>query len=195
MINLQEEDKEILEKFSFSILEENILKFRDLSKRFRKNQWVLRICNKRMCKQLEKIGCPPAKSLILIWPEWLIDPKLQRHFIRGYFDGDGGLKCNINNYHAYTFQITSTFNFCQNVDKVINQQIPTHFSYDINANGKTTTIYVNGNRQISKLMDWLYQDATIYLQRKYLKYQEMKEWITNVDARLNSPDNHKNQYV
>lgn len=195
-INLQEEDKDILEKFSFAILGESALKFRDLSKRNKKNQWVLRICNKQMCKQLEKIGCPPAKSLILYWPQWLIDSELQRHFIRGYFDGDGSINCNEDNYHAYKFSIISTLEFCENADKVINEQILTHFTYDTsNENGITTTISVSGNRQIFRLMDWLYKDATIYLERKYLKYQELRAWIENVDARLNSPNNHKNQYV
>jgi transposase len=195
-INLQEEDKEILEKFSLTILRENALKFRDLSKRGKKNQWVLRLNNKKMCKQLEKIGCPPAKSLILFWPQWLINPELQRHFIRGYYDGDGGLKCNEENYHAYTFQITSTIDFCQNTDKIINSQLPIHFTYDTsNENGITTTIYVSGNRQILTLLDWLYRDATIYMERKYQKYLELKAWIDDVDNRKNASGHHINQYA
>jgi len=195
-INLQEEDKEILEKFSFAVLGENILKFRDLSKRDKKNQWVLRICNTKMCKQLEKIGCPPAKSLILIWPQWLVDPELQRHFIRGYFDGDGGLKCQIDNSNSYTFQITSTLEFCQNVDKVINTQLTIHFTYDNSCeNGITNTIRVTGNRQVLALMNWLYKDATIYFERKYQKYLQLKLWTENVDQRKNMSACHINQYA
>jgi len=195
-INLQEEDKDILEKFSLAVLGEVTLQFRDLSKRDKKNQWVLRINNKRMCRQLESLDCPPAKSLILKWPQWLTDPELQRHFIRGYFDGDGTINCNENNYNAYKFGIVSTLDFCQNFDKVINDQISTHFTYDTsNENDITTTISVSGNRQVLRLMDWLYKDATIYMERKYQKYQELRAWTEDVDLRLISAGNHKNQYV
>lgn len=193
-INLQEEDKEILEKLSFVILQENALKFLDLSKRKKKNQWRLRICNKSMCQKLFNLGCVSAKSLTLSWPNWLNDSELQRHFIRGYFDGDGSINCNEDNYNAYKFSIVSTLNFCQNVDRVINEQLKIHFCYDYNKNGITTTISVNGNRQILELMNWLYKDATIYFSRKYQKYLELRTWLEDIDSRKNSTNNQINQY-
>ena len=48
------------------------------------------IGNKHMRDSLISKGCVPNKSLILKFPSEEILPKeLQRHFIRGYFDGDG----------------------------------------------------------------------------------------------------------
>ena len=44
-------------------------------------------------------------------------------------------------------------------------------------------------------LDWLYKDSTIYLDRKYKKYLELKLWTDDVNSRLNSLDNNKNQYV
>ena len=193
-INLQERDKIILDKFSEYIFGTNVLKFRDLSKYGKKNQWVLTISNKRMCKVLESKGCTPKKSLTLQFPEWLSDSDLQKHFIRGYFDGDGSICCNVKNYHAFKFSIVSTLEFCKKVDEIINKVMPIHFTYDVRPNGITTIISVNGNRQIEKLLDWLYKDATIYLERKNQKYQELKRWIDDVDVRVLSQDRHVNQY-
>ena len=53
-----------------------------------------------MWESLNKLGCKPNKSLILEFPkeEYFTSPDLIRHFIRGYWDGDGslGIYNNIN---------------------------------------------------------------------------------------------------
>jgi hypothetical protein len=36
---------------------------------------------------------------------------------------------------------------------------------------------VGGNLQVKRVLDWLYQDATIYLPRKYDKYIEFTNTI------------------
>lgn len=41
-----------------------------------------------MCRSLADLGCVRAKSLILEYPR-RVPKRLERHFIRGYFDGDG----------------------------------------------------------------------------------------------------------
>jgi hypothetical protein len=57
------------------------------------------------------------------------------------------------------------------------------------------TIRVSGNRQVLILMNWLYKDATIYMERKYQKYLELKLWTENVDQRKIMSDRHINQYA
>lgn len=46
-----------------------------------------------MKTDLIRLGCVPNKSLILKFPSENIfsNPELIRHFIRGYFDGDGSV--------------------------------------------------------------------------------------------------------
>lgn len=193
-IGLQEEDRHILEKLSLSIMHKDILKFIDRSKCSRKNQWRLRVSNKHMCNSLKKIGCTPKKSLTLKFPEFL-DGELIRHFIRGYFDGDGSISCNKNQNYGYKFKITSTFDFCKEADKQINKSLPMHFTYEINKNKVTTTISVGGNRQILRLMEWIYKDANIYLYRKYNKYKELVTRIEYVDTCLQNSEKHINQYL
>lgn len=91
-MSLQEDDKEILEKIRCEIGSEKELEFLDYSNKHDfgytyKNQWRLNMFSKHMCDSLDKLGMHQNKSLILEFPD--IDKSLYRHFIRGYFDGDG----------------------------------------------------------------------------------------------------------
>lgn len=40
---------------------------------------------------------------------------------------------------------------------------------------KRDSVVVNGTQQIKKLTTWLYQDANIFLERKYGKFIELKQ--------------------
>lgn len=97
------------------------------------------------------------------------DKSLIRHFIRGYFDGDG---CILNRkvkdtISSLIIDICGTTNFLislQENDNIIktnkitiNKNVP-HFRYC----GKTAFNFCN----------WLYENSTIYLNRKYNLYKE-----------------------
>lgn len=55
--------------------------------------------SKHMWNSLNNLGCTPAKSLTLNFPEQSVFkyPYLIKHFIRGYCDGDGFLGCYLRN--------------------------------------------------------------------------------------------------
>lgn len=150
--------------------------------------WLLKINSKRMSQQLAQLGCVPAKSLILKFPDWLVDLNLQRHFIRGYFDGDGSLyqkKPSKTGHINWGWQITSTKQFCLIVKNIIEKQLNIHCSQSLSrpkTNQITTTLSVGGNLQIKKVLDWLYQDATIYLPRKYDKYIEFNNYLLGAET-------------
>lgn len=131
-----------------------------------------------MTQQLTKLGCMPAKSLILEFPKWLIDPVLQRHFIRGYFDGDGSIyskEPTKTGHIDYGWQITSTQSFCENVYDIMRRETDCQFYLAKCSNNITYTLSSGGNLQVQKIMNWLYRDATIYLPRKYEKYLTLLE--------------------
>jgi len=54
---------------------------------------------------------------------------------------------------------------------------------------KTKSIYelhIRGNRQIIKVLEWLYDDSNIYLDRKFERYDDMITWDgTKRDRKLN----------
>jgi hypothetical protein len=87
---LDERDKDVLEFVKQQFSASETLKFIPAARPNWCNKWELRICSRELSEQLTRLGCPPAKSLILRFPEFIPEGLLP-HFIRGYFDGDGSL--------------------------------------------------------------------------------------------------------
>jgi hypothetical protein len=180
-IKLQEEDKHILDTF-VKIMSSNLeLKYSKPKNEKWKNGWLLKFDSKIVSDQLKELGCVPAKSLILKYP--VIPDHLQNHFLRGYFDGDGGVSTwekkwktttNVN----YNLKITSSKMFCIAAKQVIQSNIDVNMYLFLpkanNENQITTSLGIGGNQQVYKLMTWLYKDSTIFLKRKHDKYLELK---------------------
>ena len=75
------------------------------------------IFSKHLAEQLAKIGCPPRKSFILKYPDWL-DKDLRSHFIRGYFEGDGCITRTARTSEtikSWDFNIISTKEMCEGI--------------------------------------------------------------------------------
>ena len=102
---------------------------------------------------------------------------MQRHFIRGYFDGDGTLGYyQRKDSLEYFVEIISTKNFCENLSRIVNKNIKINSLLrlsDPKTNSITTKFYVRGRLQIIEFLNWLYKDAVIFLPRKNKKYLEI----------------------
>lgn len=69
--------------------------------------YILRVGSTFMVRRLLEIGLTPAKSLTLKYPE--LPDNMHRHFIRGYFDGDGCIsiqKPRSKKTNLYTARVT-----------------------------------------------------------------------------------------
>lgn len=132
--------------------------------------WRLLLFSKHMCNTLNNLGMIPAKSLKLKFPEWL-DKKLYSHFIRGYFDGDGSLCVyqKQNGKYQPTLTITSTNDFCNRCLEIMRNEL--HIGggvYDAAShNGITKVLSISGFVQLEKVLNWLYDDADLYMKRKH----------------------------
>lgn len=125
------------------------------------------LSSRDFCNKCSKLGMTPAKSLTLTFPNESIVPKeLQRHFIRGYFDGDGCLYVS----KATQCTILGTESFLSTMNSIINEELGFSKELEYHPNGITRRYRISQRKQIKSLMGWLYQDATIYLDRKYQKY-------------------------
>ena len=174
-MSLQEEDKDILERIRNEIGSERELEFIDCSNKHDfgytyKNQYRLNLFSSYMCKVLSEKGMVQNKSLVLEFPDWL-DENLYSHFIRGYFDGDGSIHFS-DKYKNSILTITSTENFCLKIKNYVENilSINTYIADASSHNGITKVFGISGVNQIKTFLDWLYNDADIYLERKYLKY-------------------------
>ncbi len=167
-ISLQEEDKSILDTFNITIGSNKPLYFKQIKVKNpkRKNQYKLEIVSKYMSQKLLELGCIPKKSLTLKFPdENQVPHYLLQHFIRGYFDGDGHI--GIYNKRIY-FNIVSTIHFCIHLKDVIEKQLNIICKINnVKSNTITKRLVITGNMNIKNFLDWLYKDATVYLDRKY----------------------------
>jgi len=130
--------------------------------------YYLTIHDKNIVMDCEKFGIVNKKSFITEYPN--IDVSKDRDFIRGLFDGDGCLSySNYKNYRKYVFSIVGSENLMISVRNIlINIGVNVSF-------GKCKSIYriyITGNRQVLKVLDWLYNDSKVFLDRKYIKYIE-----------------------
>lgn len=129
-----------------------------------------------LSKTLAEKGCVRAKSCILEYPLEHISDDLHSHFIRGYFDGDGCISIsNYKNYIQYSFSMVGTWNFLSAVQNIFMEKCgvnKTKFSKR-KIYGCSYTLHYNGRMNVLKLLDYLYRDSTIYLERKFLKYKSI----------------------
>lgn len=180
-INLQEKDRDILEKFKSCLQSTHPIVVMEKYGNFKTEQRGVKFYfgNKKIKSDLIKWGCVPNKTLKLTTLPNL-DHKLLRHFIRGYFDGDGSLglyqKPNSSSYYVAA-SICGNKTFTNNLDVYISQTI--NIKFNINER-KSINVLQTGYNQALIFIDWLYKDCSIYLNRKYQTYLKIKEYYENI---------------
>lgn len=189
-MTLEEKDRQDLDRIRCEIGSERPLEFIDYSNKHDfgytyKNQYRLLLFSSHMCKVLEAIGMVPNKSLIVDFP--ILSNELNRHFIRGLFDGDGSVcRTQYRNRQSYqhTLTITSTLMVCEKLVDIIENTlgINCHIYDASNHNGVTKVFNISGKNQIKKFMDWIYDGADLKLQRKYDRY--IQYFYNNTDNTL-----------
>ena len=140
-----------------------IVKSKDKTKEYEEYLYVA--YNEHLANALIKIGCTPRKSLTLKFPDENIFAKkeLVYDFIRGYLDGDGSI-CTESKHHKFIqVSMLGTYDFLSGVRKYLPQ-----FS-NIYKAGKIWFIQVS-HKKGDQVAYKLYENATVYLSRKYLKY-------------------------
>ena len=182
-IALQEGDKSHLEKFRDCLHSDVPIHEKTIRKKYKASR--IRINCTSFCKDLIGLGCVPNKSLILEFPTDEIVPEhLLRHFIRGYFDGDGCIHYSENecyhkerekSYLQYSFVASFTGNeqFLKELKKVLEQQNIKVSDLKFDKRSNAVNIYIhNGNDSLVKLYNYFYKDSNIFLDRKFEKYND-----------------------
>lgn len=123
------------------------------------------IKNRQLTSDLISQGVVIRKTYNLRWPTHL-RPALVRHYIRGYNDGDGG-------FYFYpprtlSFQVTSTKSFLLGLQEHLEHACrlnPVKLQERDYCFADTYTLSYGG-RQIERIFDYLYNEATVWLPRK-----------------------------
>jgi hypothetical protein len=171
VFHLAIKDEEILTQIKEELSSEHNL-FYLVKKDTGRKYVILSIASRKMSKDLIRQGIIPNKTLQYSFPTQL--PKnLYRHFLRGYFDGDGCIYYT-QKRKRLGFSIVGTADLCNFLSDILREELDVHGGVRLNhaksANQITSVIDVAGNKQITKVMNWMYEDATISLKRKVKKY-------------------------
>ncbi len=180
-LSLTESDAEMLIKLQKAIGSDHKIYVR-VSNKSKNPVHTLLLCSKYLCSSLSKQGCTPRKSLTLQFPtEEQVPKHLLNHFVRGYFDGDGSFyvskrkgKTTITGYAS----VVSSEAFCTSLKTELNKILPIGGCVKEHKCKSGKLVYyfnLNGASQVISFMDWMYNEATVYLPRKRERYHN---WLT-----------------
>jgi hypothetical protein len=179
VLQLELSDREVLERVNREIGSNRPLRTVVLKDAKHAHQSRLCVASRKISDRLDSLGMTHNKTYTLEYPTWL-PQEMQRHFIRGYVDGDG--------YTSRTeCSIIGTKAFCVGVAVVLSDTL-----------GVTTTVRprgdkgihvelrVGGRLQCRKVYEWLYSDASLYMRRKHEVAMKSLEYPPNrkKDVRL-----------
>lgn len=124
----------------------------------------LSINNPKIINDLLKLGCVYNKTDKLVFPSCnQVSSDLVPHFIRGYFDGDGSVFQNGTNLNI---SILGTKDFLEPILNIFQEKCGTKSKLYPTKSKNTFAIQLGGNSMIKHIFDYLYKDATIFLERK-----------------------------
>ena len=173
---LAEKDKDVLEKIK-SILRSNSPIKRKEGRQIKGTDYfgsstvTLMISNAQICQDLEKHGAFYKKSLKLQFPLFLKD-ELIRHFIRGYFDGDGSITFGRHDFPKIS--IASNKEFLEGIHDILLKENITSNIYASNRS-KVNSLEINAKSIVEKFLNYIYKDSNIFMERKYQRYKYFSE--------------------
>ena len=147
------------------------------------------IHSEAMGSDLIALGCVPEKSLVLDWPTHLPD-QYSRHFLRGYFDGDGCICYNISS-RTITVKFCGSYQFIPKVQAYIKTNVISASRFNgyvqSNRSGTCYSLFYGGTTTPTAILDWLYQDSDVST-RLERKYQYNLKWKEVMDLRIDARD-------
>ena len=136
--------------------------------------------SKKLTDDLINNGVYENKTNIITYPS-LIPQEYIKDFIRGYFDGDGSIwKQNKNTQVNVGF--VGTNEILEFIMKYLLDNNAILRSYPLNKRKEgqvVSNFKFGGNRNSFRFLDFIYGNATIYLDRKYELYLELKQFINS----------------
>lgn len=173
-LSLSAKDREILETLNKFVNLEKQLTFKKGKKHWKtgnleSDSFRLYIKNKKIAKDLIRLGLRQCKSDNLQFPSIDQIPEIFiRHFLRGYFDGDGSISKN-----QRCCYLISSKSFCEKAKEILNR-----YGIESKVAKNSNTDKIMNLRFLSnfymKFLDFIYKDSTIYLERKYKHFLQKK---------------------
>lgn len=180
LIRLQERDKEILDKLNELIY---LDRDRPLLYERRKdknptfsNTYCFSVQSSVMKRDLIKLGCHPNKKQTLRFPTFDQVPReYMRHFLRGFFDGDGNIYYTISEgkYLRPILRFFSNETLSNQIYEFLNCELSLKASIFSDPRTLSWTCRTTGQKNISMFYTYFYNGASLFLERKKEKFEEI----------------------
>ena len=132
---------------------------------------TIQLSSPSLSQALAQLGCHQGKkSHTIRFPK--LPVPLIRHFIRGFFDGDGWITPRHNKKAApyWTWGIYSSSSlFIRDLEQLLQEA---NFRVSLVVSAVGTTLKLSGRSQFPSLLSFLYADATVWLSRKRLLLEQ-----------------------
>ncbi|MGL5869133.1 IS630 transposase-related protein, partial [Clostridium chrysemydis] len=159
-IHIAYKDKKIIDNFLKYIGSSNKTK-----KKVHNNSesYYVSLTSIHMCETLIRYGVIPQKTGKECIPS-IIKDEYMNHFLRGFFDGDG-----ITDISKGRSGFVGSANMIEDILRILNEDLTTFYS----GKNKMVKYFLGGKKFSKKLYKYLYKDATIWLERKRNRLEEI----------------------
>lgn len=176
-IEIKDDDKYLLEELNKDLESNNKI---CIDKRINmyngytinKSNVYIGYCSDKLVNDLNKLGVVPNKTFKLNkMPN--IDIKLLKHFIRGYFDGDGTVYNDNKNHHdnRSIFGFYGQYDLLKDIEDFLVKEIDIT-ERKIFKKETVSMVTFSKKEDILKFYNYIYDGASIYLIRKKEKFDE-----------------------
>lgn len=168
-ISLKAEDKYMIEKIKQLFNSKRRIL---MDKRVEKECYGIEISSDIMANDLSYFGIIPNKTYSLTDIELERIPKeLQRHYLRGLLDGDGSIGIDngqvIVSFCGYSYDFVKSYQLA--IDKILQKE-----QHNRIFKWNCYSCRWKGNQNSYKILEFLYNNSTIYLKRKAAFWFKLK---------------------
>jgi len=126
----------------------------------------LRITSEKLCKDLAKYGVTPRKTKTIQFPN--LPDHLVSDFIRGYFDGDGWLSKGQKTILGFC---SGSKQFLTSLESILRDKLDLKVKKLYVKNENCFVLHYGAKQDIADIQNFLYDDSSLYLKRKYIHLQ------------------------
>lgn len=177
-VEIHQMDKDILYTFADMFYQENAkdrVKIFDREKKGKiYKHCKIQVSSKKLAAKMISLGIGPAKSLTLDFPKWAEDEKVFPHFVRGYFDGDGGINEGKNG--TFSSKMCVSKNFGDSLKELFKKYNIESEMYKHEDN-KIHLLNIFNSKNIDNFRKLIYKDATVFLDRKKHRFDKLETYV------------------
>jgi transposase len=164
---LQKEDEYIIEELCFRLF---VGKKPDLS--YDREYAYVTITDDKLVADLAKYGCVQNKTFVTHLPT--VTKNVLPHLIRGLVDGDGGV---YNYSYKKIASLTGSETLIFQLQEILSELKINSSTYK---NKNSFTITISNQQSLKAFLNWIYNEASIFLKRKHESYKGIIQHISQV---------------